>query len=296
MSMEHEETSIFQENEFNTVVEKGKAYPRIGQLFVLIPITIGLLFLVAIPWAIYMFSSRQINNQPDIKAIEESGKLMSIVMTFGVLTGLFLYMYWKKRKQEPDFKIKIEQPAVSLLAKVFLTLFLSYITVMLLGLHLSSSPLQLTLVSMEMQLTLIGVPLTFLVYALVIPVLSSLMVYNIGYDGLLKNYSYKSVFYIGVIGLSILYIQPGLILLALPIGILDFLVFYKSRNTLYIILPGIALQIIILLIISMSNTDDILDIAYSIPVWGSCIIAALAGLSWWVLLQDLRKMEAPVSN
>ncbi|RAJ85873.1 hypothetical protein CLV59_102580 [Chitinophaga dinghuensis] len=296
MSMEQEETSIFEESDFKTEIEKGKAYPRVGQLFMLIPVALGLVFLLVVPWGIYLLSTRQVNGQPDLTAIQESSQSRPAVLTFGVSIGLFLFMYWKKRKQEPGFQIKMEQPGVGLLAKVFMTLFLSYTTVMLLGQSLGSSPLQLTLFSMEEQLHSIGVPLTFLIYALVIPILSSLMVYSIGYDGLLKNYSYKSVFYIGVVGLSILYIQPGLILIALPIGILNFLVFYKTRNILNVIIPGIALQIILLLTISSSNTDDILDIARSIPVWGSCIIAALAGLSWYVLLQDLRKMEIPDSN
>ncbi len=294
MSMEHQESSIFEDNAFKSALVKGKAYPNIGQLLMLIPVSLGLLILMALIRAviiIYILGETGMDNleHPDLKTSTISNALMLL----GLITGLLFFMFWKKKKSEPAYIIHIKTPDFQLLAKVCLTIFLTYITVILIGNFFSPSPLAVTLNLYDMELSVLGIPLTIILFGLIMPIVSSLIVYSLGYDGLLKNYSYKRVFIFGVIGAGMLFILPQVILLSLPFTILYFLVFYKSQNVLFVIIPSILLQLAIIMAILLLGDVGLRELPSSIPIWVSGIIAVIAGLCWYVLLQDLRKMEDP---
>ncbi|RAJ85874.1 hypothetical protein CLV59_102581 [Chitinophaga dinghuensis] len=292
--MEHQESSIFEDKAFKSAIVKGKAYPNIGQLFMLLPVALGLLIIMAIIRAIIIIfilgeTGMDHLEHPDLK----TSTISNALLLSGLMIGLLFFMYWKKKKTEPAFIIKIEKPDILLLAKVGLTIFVSYITIILLGTFITPSPLAVTLNLYDMELSILGMPLTIILFALIMPVVNSLVVYSLGYDGLLKNYPYKRLLIFGVIGSGLLFLLPAFILLSLPFSILYFLIFYKSQNVLYVIIPSIVLQLAIIITILLVGDANLREFPSSIPIWISGMIAIIAGLCWYVLLQDLRKMEHP---
>ncbi|WP_291910838.1 hypothetical protein [Chitinophaga sp. CB10] len=290
MSLEQQEPSIFSEQEFETPI-KGKAYPTVTQLLILIPVAIGACILAMIPLSYYLV--RNVPNEPENPTAALS---MGLAMMVGVMALMILFMVWQKKKHEPDYKYTFNKPIrTDLLSKTALTYILTNLALYLAAEKMHLDSLGFTMQVYYNQLTSIGPGILLLCYGVILPVLSFIIMYDIVCDGLLKNYKAFHVL-IAVVVLSFLNFKPGLILVALPTSILSFLIYSRTRAIMYLLLPGVLVPLVMMGITLVMPLGDFLDALAALPGWTGLAAVAIAGLCWFVLINDLRKMEPADKN
>lgn len=284
MSLDQNESSIFSEKEFETAV-KGKAYPTVGQLFVLIPVALGACILAAIPFMLYVAK----NPAEQRNAYNFMGIGTGVIL--GVLGLLAIFMVWQKKKHEPDYKFTFYKPIqTEFLGKATLTFFISNVALYLVAEKLKLDSLSYSMEMYARQLGDLGTGMMLIGYCLVLPAISGIIQYDIIYDGLLKNYKTGNVM-IAVMIMSLLNFKPGLILVSLPTAILGFLIYSRTRTILYLLVSIVLLPLVMMATLMVIPVDEFLTVLNAIPVWASLLALVFAGLCWFVLLKDLQKME-----
>ncbi|SHM26336.1 hypothetical protein SAMN05444266_107184 [Chitinophaga jiangningensis] len=284
MSLDQNESSIFSEKEFETAV-KGKAYPTVGQLFVLIPVAIGACILAAIPFMLYVAK----NPSEQRNTYNFMGIGTGVIL--GVLVLLAIFMFWQKKKHEPDYKFTFHKPIqTDFLGKATLTFLISNVALYLVAEKLKLDALSYSMGMYAKQLGDLGTGVMFICNGLVLPIISGTIQYDIIYDGLLKNYKTGNVM-IAVIIMALLNLKLGLILVSLPTVILGFLIYNRTRTILYLLVSIILMPVLMMGILMVMPLDDFLTALNAIPVWATLLALLIAGLCWFVLLKDLQKME-----
>ncbi|MBV7533486.1 hypothetical protein [Chitinophaga sp. sic0106] len=290
MSLDQHESSIFSEKEFETSI-KGKAYPTVGQLFVLIPVGLGACILAMIPFMFYFAK----NNPTDPR---NTGGMLAVGMgmMLGVIILMAIFMVWQKKRHEPDYQFTYKKPVkADFLGKTTITLLATNIATYLLAEKMHLDSLGFSMQMYYNQLSEMGPGMVILAYALIIPVLSAFIVYDIVYDGLLKNYKAYNVL-IAVVLLSVLNFKPGLILVALPTSVLSFLIYSRTRAVLYVTLATVLIPLLMVGIMLVMPLSDFLMTIEVLPLWAGLLALVIAGLCWFVLLKDLQKMEPATTD
>lgn len=217
--------SIFDDDPL-LATEKKKFYPTLGAAW-LIPVCSFVLFLsfLGIGGSIY----------PALLTDKLLSTVLSILLYCGLLTIVLFYSYNRKKKVEPDYKLRIRMPSAAVLLTGPFLMFSLYVFAFGVQewIHLS---MQNEWESSVFPL-ISGNPVFYcIMYFLIDPLIQEILMRGIILDSFLKNYSpVKAIVNIAAIGCAI-NLSPYSFVYAISFSVLMSWIYLKTKNlgnTLY---------------------------------------------------------------